>query len=316
MRLSTTAVKNTLFQAAQSYLYMPNISLIDFGFPEVNGAIYHDDVAIRFHVYQKLRGVRLETAVSQNKTRLIPKTIGQFRTDVIESTYRPTWFGNWGWQQKNPRMKTMSPLQGGISLSNEFQNSYGTLGGVVQDKLTGDFMILSNWHVLVGDWFHRPKRRIFQPGRLDGGTAVHTIARLSRHAMSHGLDAAVARLENGHGIMNYQYELGSVQGAAQSQLGLHVVKSGRKTAVTHGQITGILGQAVLNYAGINRKIDHVLTITNSNGSEVSESGDSGSFWLNAQTHQAVGLHFAGGNLPERALAMEMPAVLQALNVIL
>jgi hypothetical protein len=39
-----------------------------------------------------------------------------------------------------------------------------------------------------------------------------------------------------------------------------------------------------------------------------------SAWLDAETRQAVGLHFAGANLPETALAMDMQAVLEALNV--
>jgi hypothetical protein len=48
--------------------------------------------------------------------------------------------------------------------------------------------------------------------------------------------------------------------------------------------------------------------------QVSELGDSGSFWLNTVTRQAVGLHFAGANFPETALAMDMRTVLNALNV--
>ena len=48
--------------------------------------------------------------------------------------------------------------------------------------------------------------------------------------------------------------------------------------------------------------------------EVSRGGDSGSWWLEEDTHQAVGLHFAGQDDPETALAIAMPQVLDALNV--
>jgi hypothetical protein len=51
------------------------------------------------------------------------------------------------------------------------------------------------------------------------------------------------------------------------------------------------------------------------GEEVSRGGDSGSFWLDASTRQAVGLHFAGSDYPrELGLAMDMRTVLDALGV--
>jgi hypothetical protein len=36
--------------------------------------------------------------------------------------------------------------------------------------------------------------------------------------------------------------------------------------------------------------------------------------LATASRQAIGLHFAGSNAPETALAMDMPAVLNALDV--
>jgi endonuclease G len=50
------------------------------------------------------------------------------------------------------------------------------------------------------------------------------------------------------------------------------------------------------------------------GSEVSEPGDSGSLWVDEETHAAVGLHFAGSDDPETALAIDMAQVLKALHV--
>ena len=51
-----------------------------------------------------------------------------------------------------------------------------------------------------------------------------------------------------------------------------------------------------------------------NGGEVSMPGDSGSWWLDAETREAIGLHFAGSDIPERALALNMQPVLDALGV--
>ena len=48
--------------------------------------------------------------------------------------------------------------------------------------------------------------------------------------------------------------------------------------------------------------------------EVSRGGDSGSWWLERDSHKAVGLHFAGSDNPEYALAISMPEVLDALHI--
>lgn len=319
---SLSAARQALQAATQNFLYTPNIDLIDMGYPEEGGELDSERLAVRFHVHQKLEGLALETAVANNLTEPIPSTINGVPTDVQEGVYRPqyasTYFWPW-WPVAPPvvdqRRIVNDPLQGGISISNEYKNGYGTLGGAVRDRQTGDYMILSNWHVLVGDWNHRPNRRIFQPGRLDGGTAVDTIARMTRHAMSNDLDAAVARLEDGIGIINNQYEIGSVTGVGQAALGMWVTKSGRRTQVTDGRVTGVRGTATINYFGIRRQIRDVVTITEATPfGEVSAPGDSGSWWLNADTHEAVALHFAGSNYPERGLGMNMTAVLNSLNV--
>ena len=50
------------------------------------------------------------------------------------------------------------------------------------------------------------------------------------------------------------------------------------------------------------------------GGEVSRPGDSGSVWLAGDDREAVGLHFAGGDAPERGLAIDIATVLTALDV--
>ena len=94
-----------------------------------------------------------------------------------------------------------------------------------------------------------------------------------------------------------------------------MIKSGRQSAITRGVVTDIEGAIVLSYQGIERVIRDVLVIDALNqGDEVSAGGDSGSLWLEESSNCAVGLHFAGQNQPERALAMDIGCVLDALNV--
>lgn len=96
---------------------------------------------------------------------------------------------------------------------------------------------------------------------------------------------------------------------------MEVVKSGRRTDITYGQITAIEGAAKLHYDGVVRVIRDVITIDQrSPYEEVSAGGDSGAWWMESVSHRVVGLHFAGGNSPERALANNIHAVCEALDI--
>lgn len=307
-----------LEEASRHYLFDPNVRVIDFGFPEKNGQIVEDELAIRFHVRQKLFDAALEEATEAGITRPIPASIGGFLTDVPQGAYRLQ--PGRGVSASSPltgslRTNRVNPMSGGISISDEHRNVYGTLGGLVTDRSTGAAMILSNWHVLVGNWSARPGQRIFQPGRLDGGRVADTIALLTRDAMSVNLDAAVATLSGSRSLINSQLNLGAVKGVGKAKLGMEVVKSGRKTGITFGRVTAIEGIAKMPYDGLQRIIRGVITIDQRQGNEeVSAGGDSGSWWLDSATMQAIGLHFAGSNSPERGLSLDMPQVLDALNV--
>src|SRR5262249_6599703 len=177
--------------AIRDHLFDPNVGMIDFGHPEHNGKILWDELAIRIHVKKKLNEAELETASMLGITSPIPRCIDGFPTDVPQGIYRAS---SWG-VPRPPRSPDLhqafnNPLCGGISISDEFHNAAGTLGGRVIDRATGAGMILSNWHVLVAEWAARPGQRIYQPGRLDGGTSANVIATLTRDAMSVNLDAA------------------------------------------------------------------------------------------------------------------------------
>ncbi len=308
-----------LREAIGAYLFDPNVTLIDFGLPERRGKLVEGELAIRVHVKKKLSGVALEAAIEKAQTHPIPTSIGGFPTDVPEGTYRPhVWASYSGWRSPastDKRAARANPMQCGISISDEYHYAYGTLGSKVIDRATGAEMILSNWHVLAADWGARPGQRIVQPGRLDGGTRADTVATLTRHAMSVNLDAAVATLNGTRELVNNQLALGSVTAVRQVELGMEAVKSGRRTGITYGRVTAIAGTARIRYGWLERIIRDVVTIEPRwPGEPVSAGGDSGSVWLDAATMRAIGLHFAGSDLPERGLALDMQAVLDALNV--
>lgn len=308
-----------LRKAIPSFLFDPNVNLIGIGYPEHKGQLVENELSIRFHVKKKLSGIALEVATAAGYTYPIPPKIDGIATDVLEGTYHPHPWQSWGgwWKpaaSRNERANSADPMRGGISISDEFRITYGTLGGKVYDRTTGAEMILSNWHVLAGDWRARRGQLIYQPGRLDGGTYADTFAYLTRDAMGVNLDAAVASLTGRRRLTNEQLGLGVVTGVRNGQLGAEVVKSGRSSNITYGRIVEINSVALIQYGYLERVIRDVMIVYPLNGGQVSRPGDSGSWWLNRATKEAVGLHFAGSDLPERALALNMQSVLDALNI--
>lgn len=300
-------------EAVSKHLFDRNVSMVDFGFPEHGGRIAEDEIAIRIHVHKKYFGNQLETAAELGFTEPIPESIGGFQTDVPEGSYYPGLTG-W-WLPRNPRAVRVDPMRGGISISNAKHYTYATLGALVRDRASGEDMILSNWHVLAGDWSAQPGLGILQPGRMDGGSPLDQVASLTREVMDLNLDAAVAALNGGRGLINDQFDLGSLTGIATAQLGMNVTKSGRRTGITRARVTAIEGVARISYSWVNRLIRQVVTLEPRwHGEQTSQGGDSGSIWVKEDTREAIGLHFAGSDFPERALCMNIQAVLEALEV--
>jgi endonuclease G len=298
-------------RAAAVLLFDSNVSLIDIGL-KIEGERLTEIPCVRVHRPYKPLGLEYEEYKTRNPT-LEKDQIG-YELDIIQASYRLHWY----WyppQQQLARAQVYNPLQGGISISNEWSWGYGTVGGLVRDRETGQDMILSNWHVLAG-WAYIPEGlRILQPGQGDGGRIRHVVARLSRHAMNDGIDAAVATLTGARPMINHQLGLGPVTGVTMPTTDMLVTKSGRTSEITEGIITGIEGLKAIPYGGFSRIVKHIIHIAQApEGGNVSAPGDSGSWWLEKGTNKAVGLHFAGADLPEYALAISMPYVLDALNI--
>jgi endonuclease G len=324
--MARARIRLALNEAVRGYLFDPNVRMIDFGNPRRRGCLCEDEGAIRVHVRIKLSGAALESAVRAGDTTPIPKVIAGLQTDVTVGRYRPHFVfpgpssrpakaSPYSRPARTTRATRADPMCGGISISDAAQYTYGTLGGLVFDRATGAPMILSNWHVLVGDWSQRPGLAIFQPGRLDGGMYTDTVARYLRDAMAANLDAAVATVGNMRHLINNQVDLGPVHGSTTAEIGMDVVKSGRASGVTYGRVTGIEGSQRMRYAGVERLIRKCVTIEpREDGAQVSTGGDSGSLWLDADSRRAVGLHFAGSDVPERALAIDLETVLDVLQV--
>jgi hypothetical protein len=313
-----------LNRAVGLHLRDPNVSLVDLGWrirDSQGGRVDVGDLRVRVHVRQKHNNAaaNLESFAPQ---RLVSERAIGFPVDVPRANYRTH---NWLWfppsiPMPGPifgtgRNAAHSAMQGGISVAGAFLSSYGTLGGKVIDRQTRAEMILSNWHVLVANHAAAPGTAVYQPSR---GDPSNIVARLTRDGLGQYVDAAVATLTHSRRLENNQLGLGPVTGSGPAELGMAVIKSGVRTGITTGMISGTNGRQLMNYGGYEQVIRGVVHIVppDDENQTVSEGGDSGSWWLEQNSRKAVGLHFAGDTDPDReyALAINMPLVLDTLGV--
>lgn len=313
MDRATYLAAHAAVRGAEAFLMDPRreITEIDVGLSERPGAGADAGLRMRVDVAQKKPGPQLESI----GIAPLPERIAGIPVEINVRAYRlGAWAAAAPWAA-SARGRN-DPLMGGISISDDRTPGAGTLGALVSDRATGQRLILSNFHVL-GDWGARPgSPRVLQPGRLDGGRDTSAVGGFLRHAMDSHLDAAVARLDGRRGVSARIFGIGTVGPLAMPAIGQRVVKYGRSTGLTSGVISGVAGSARLTYGGIPWLIRSIVAIDPPEpGRLVSGPGDSGSCWVTDEPgHRAVALHFAGTDLPERALAIDLAPVCNALRV--
>lgn len=298
-------------------LNRPNVVGVGVGY-KTTGKRETDELCVIVMVQQKLppAGLPLEA--------IIPQEVAGVRTDVIQVGFV---------RALDVPTDRWRPAPGGVSLGH-YQITAGTLGGVVYDRQTGERLILSNNHVLANSNNARRGDPILQPGPTDGGQlGPDTIALLERFApirytsepptctvaktyawvgnrfarvlraehrlqvvqlrpgVSNLVDAAIARPIDQDFIRDDNLEIGPIDGVTTAALGLGVCKSGRTTAYTTGTIRVLDATISVNYGP-----EQVATFEGQIVSTpMSQGGDSGSLLVTGDTHQAVGLLFAGSS---------------------
>lgn len=284
---------------------LPNVLGVAYGHGTTAG-IRRKDVSVLVLVRKKKDKKLL------SKKELVPKTIEGIPTDVIE-------VGNICIQNK--RVTENCPAFPGMSIGH-YEVTAGTFGAMVTDSFTGDRVILSNNHVLANSNFASIGDKILQPGLYDGGKkAIATLLRFVPIKMANEtcvilsfiekiinmfakligksfkksqpvnrVDAAVA-LPFAGTVGERVYGLGDIMGWTYPHLGDIVIKSGRTTGITEGEVIGLGATVTVSY-GNNREAVFENQIITTN---MSQGGDSGSILLSANSHCAVGLLFAGSD---------------------
>jgi hypothetical protein len=242
-----------------------------------------------------------------SKEALVPAEVDGIPTDVVEvGQVRPLTF--------TARIRPAFP---GYSIGHH-NITAGTFGCLVRDirrcccelekghcctlereECRGDYLILSNNHVLAASNFGKPGDLVLQPGPFDGGVFPgDEIATLERFepivfgASGYNLvDAAIARPTFSRNVTPAIIGLVIPQGVGQARVGQRVVKAGRTTQVRTGRVIAIDALiAVGPYAGggVAQFRNQILTTV------IGGPGDSGSLLMDANLN-AVGLLFAGSS---------------------
>ncbi|WP_037469491.1 serine protease [Shewanella marina] len=293
-------IKSVKDQHEQDLLKLDNVNGVGIGYKESKGK-QTDQLCICVFVNQK------QTEKSLSKAQLVPKNIDNIKTDVIE-------VGNIEAQALTAKIRPAKP---GFSLGH-YAITAGTFGAIAKDSVyPGRYYILSNNHVLANSNAASIGDRILQPGRLDGGlNYANTIARLSRYVpITFGspnnynlVDAAIAKPISQKLVQGSIHRLGIPKGTKEASLNMAVIKSGRTTETTTGNVISVDATIAVNYgsSGVAYFRNQFLTRHMSNG------GDSGSLLLEKDSRKAVGLLFAGSS--QVTVFNHIHNVLMALNI--
>lgn len=195
------------------------------------------------------------------------------------------------------------PLVSGIRIVNAVTGVPGTLGCIGLDFGDNPW-IVSCYHVLGRGRQSTDVVRNDEPilqSTLDLGGGV--VARTRTDKMNSVLDYAAALIVPNVGVTTSVLELDPVERIVGAVVGMRVVKSGAETGVTMGIVTEVTDRLIT----IERPFDAVDEYV------LSDRGDSGAVWLDAQTGRAIGLHFSGRD-SNLAFARPLGSVLTALGL--
>lgn len=160
----------------------------------------------------------------------------------------------------------------------------------------GDYLILSNNHVLANSNAARSGELISQPGPFDGGAypsdAIATLERFEPITFGFPggfnlVDAAVARPLYSRGVTSSIVGVAMPNGIGQALTGMLVIKVGRTTQATVGRVLATNATVAVNI-GVGVAVFRHQVITTA----MSAGGDSGSLLMDSNLN-AVDLLFAG-----------------------
>ena len=193
---------------------------------------------------------------------------------------------------------THHPVQPGYSIGHK-DITAGTLGAIVTNGT--NLFLLSNSHVLANSGQGKKGDAILYPGPDDGGKnpedMVAVLEKFHPFVKTDNFvneaDCAIAR-PTAAGLSKIKQQIkdiGLPKGVVKPKRGMKIIKVGRTTGKTVGEIKDVHFRTQIEYEGIGKLgfIEQIFCTRYSKG------GDSGSLVLDKASGMAVGLHFAGAD---------------------
>lgn len=201
-----------------------------------------------------------------------------------------------------PNPARVRPVRPGMSVGH-YAITAGTLGAFVRVDRADRPRMLSNNHVLADENRGSVGDEILQPGVFDGGhTGTDRVAVLERfvaldpRGVNH-VDAALALLDDGVEFDPSLEAIATTTHLADPEAVEHVVKRGRTTQLTRGDVTAIeVDNVVVRFSTGAMRFDGQIEIASADAGGFSRGGDSGSLVVDEPTGDPVGLLFAGSDL--------------------
>jgi hypothetical protein len=191
------------------------------------------------------------------------------------------------------------PALPGFSIGH-FNITAGTFGCLVRDirpQGDGEYLILSNNHVLANVNAGSPGDLILQPGPFDGGVfpadAVATLERFEPITFGRSgyniVDCAVAKPLFSRNVVAAIIGRAIPRGIDQALIGQLVIKVGRTSQITVGSVLATDATVAVSYGAPGTAVFRHQILTTA----MAAGGDSGSLLMTNPALDAVGLLFAG-----------------------
>ena len=194
--------------------------------------------------------------------------------------------------------KKVSPIQSGFSVAHVDVGA-GTVGAIV--KKGKKLYILSNSHVLANAGLGKVKDQVMYPGSRDGGklpkhlagTLAKFIAFKAGGQFVNHVDCAICEIDSSR-LDDLDLSIFGVTGLPKTiaaKRGMKVMKRGRTTGETVGEVEDVNFRVVIDYDGVGEVgfLEQVLC------TRYSKPGDSGAIVVDKKSRAIVGLHFAGAS---------------------
>lgn len=224
---------------------------------------------------------------------------------------KPLWQSVAEFEVQGPLSSRQRPVKGGWSIGHS-QTTAGTLGCLVCDRTDSHKVYILSSHQIA-----RPNAKkgdpILQPGPIDGGhSPKDIIATLERRLQpdpnsEDNLDAAIAVVTDRSFVSPEIEGIGHLAGVAPAEPGMGVMKVGRTTGLTFGEIKKVDVSVRVNYGG--GVVIPFTGVIQCDG--MSAAGDTGAILMDEEK-RAVGILFAGSE--KMTLFLPIQRVLDGLNV--